>query len=656
MCAIVGILAEDRRDLVPLQAMITSLRHRGPDDEGYLLADSRQRRVEAFRGPDSYVGIPYPPLPAEPPPGFDLGLGHRRLSIIDLSPAGHGPMASADGRLWITYNGEVFNYKELRQELRGRGHEFRSESDTEVLLAAYAEWGEGCLDRLNGMFAFAVYDAGRNRLFAARDRYGIKPFYYHHQPGRLLVFASEIKALLCHPAVPCRPHQPTVLGFLKDGAIDESEQTFFEDILALPGGHSLALDLASRTPSVRRWYQVPDGPPERCSAEEFRELLEDAVRLRLRSDVDVGTCLSGGLDSSSLVGLTARLRDPSGSGYRRSVSVVYADPGIDERDYVSEVVALFGVEASRATPTSEELLRDLPRLVRHQDEPFPSLAKYSQWRVMDLAAAQGLRVLLDGQGSDELLGGYHYHFGPYLAERWARDGLRSALGQARAARAVTGRPLAFFLALMSYHALPAPRALRGWAIGRLATQGRVPARLFDPLLVRQVGHLPVTRHARRPSLRAEREAAVFRSSLPALLRYEDRSSMAFSIEARTPFLDFRLVERALRLPADELIRDGWTKRILREAMKGTVPESVRLRRDKLGYATPEERWLFELAEPVRGWLGREARVAGFFRDGALSAWLSGSDRELADRRGLWRLVAVELWLRYLEGRGREPST
>jgi asparagine synthase (glutamine-hydrolysing) len=480
--------------------------------------------------------------------------------------------------------------------LRKLGHAFRTACDTEVLLAAWSEWGPDCLHRLNGMWAFGLYDARRRLLFASRDRFGVKPFHYAWD-GRRLVFASEIKGLRAHPGVPGGPHEDTLRAFLTGGFLDEGEATFFEGIRSLPPGHSLSLDIDTRALRVVRWYDLPHPEERPGSPEELRGLLESAVALRLRSDVDVGSCLSGGLDSSSIVLLTARLRDVSAGGRHRVFSVLYPDVGLDESPFVDSVVRASGVEASAARPTSAELLADLPRVAQDQDEPFPSAGVYSQWRVMRLANEAGIRVLLDGQGGDEALAGP-----------------TRALGEARAAARVTGRPLAFFLGLFAYHALPIPETLRARLLASSATHGRVPANLLN----RAAGGRALPRSARhqaRRTLAHERRAELSAASLPALLRYEDRSSMAFSIEARTPFLDYRLVERALALPATNLIRDGWTKALLREAMKGLLPEEVRLRRDKLGFGTPERRWLREIAPQVREWL---------------------------------RLVSAELWLRQLE--------
>ncbi|PYQ45092.1 MAG: asparagine synthase (glutamine-hydrolyzing) [Acidobacteria bacterium] len=644
MCGIAGVVAPSAALLRPLPAMLAALRHRGPDDEGYVIVESGSRRARAHRGRDTVDGLRYPPFPAELPAGADLGLGHRRLAILDLSSAGHGPMPSADGHRWITYNGEIYNYLELREELKGLGHSFASATDTEVILAAWQEWGPECLPRFNGMWAFALYDGKRNVLFCARDRFGVKPLHYH-AAGGLFAFASEIKGLLAHPAVPRRPRESALHAFLVAGALHEDAETFYGGIHTLAAGHHLTLDLPSRSLEIHRWYTLPDVPERPEAAREIGDLLADSVRLRLRSDVDVGTCLSGGLDSSSIVALSARLRE--GNRGRRSFSIVYADPGLDESVHIDTVVSATGVEPGRSTPTSADLLRDLPALVRHQDEPFPSASVYSQWRVMALAREARVPVLLDGQGADEVLAGYHYHYGPYLAGVAARRGVAAALREAARARRATGRPWSFFLGLLAYHSVPLPAAVRALAVRAQASQGRVPPELMTREL-RAHGRASSERHQPRTDLRCELRAGLGSTSLPPLLRYEDRNSMAFSVEARTPFLDYRLVERAAALPDSELIHDGWTKAVLREAMKGIVPDSVRCRRDKLGFATPERRWLREIAPEVRAWLGSASRLRDRLDGDALRSWLAGSDTELSRRPGLWRLVSAELWLRGLE--------
>jgi asparagine synthase (glutamine-hydrolysing) len=643
MCGIAGIFSPDAAALGAIASMTAAVRHRGPDDEGYVFIDSASGRAWPRRGADSVPAFAHQDVVGRPPDGADLALGHRRLAILDLGPGGHGPMASRDERLWVSYNGEIYNYLELRAELEKRGHRFSTGCDTEVLLAAWLEWEEAALDRCNGMFAFALFDARRRRLYCARDRFGVKPLHYSWD-GEQLAFASEIKAVVTHPRVPRRPDERRLLGFLARGALDEDGHTFFEGVRSLPASHLLTLELATRRLQVRPWYRLPPGggggDPGAIGA-----LLEDAVRLRLRSDVDVGTCLSGGLDSSSIVALTARLRGRSDRG-RRSFSIVYAEPGLDEGRFVDEVVRATGVDSARTTATAADLLRDLPALVRAQDEPIPSPGPYSHWRVMALASEAGVKVLLDGQGADETLAGYHYQFGPYLAEISRRRGLAAALRAAAALRRVTGVSPGLLAGLLAYHRLPMPKSWRNRIVGRFATHGYVPRSALSRAYLDEHGPLPGGRHQPRATLSEELRAELTSTSLPALLRYEDRNSMAFGIEARTPFLDFRLVEAALALPAEALIRDGWTKAPLREAMRGVLPEAVRMRRDKLGFPTPERRWLVELAGPVREWLGPGSLLATRLRPGLLDRWRNRSDEELGRQRGLWRLVAAEHWLRH----------
>ncbi|HEY3120314.1 MAG TPA: asparagine synthase (glutamine-hydrolyzing) [Vicinamibacteria bacterium] len=645
MCGIAGVCGGGPDDSRPLPAMTAALRHRGPDDEGYLLADTRRGWAQPFGGADTVRDLHLEPWPAAVPAGADVALGCRRLAIIDLTAAGHQPMPAPGGRFWVAYNGEIFNYRELRAELEGLGHAFRTGSDTEVLLAAWSQWGPEALHRFNGMWAFALYDARQRTVFCARDRFGVKPFHYFWD-GDVFAFASEIKGLLAHPRVPRRPHDPALRAFLVDGAMDEGEETFFAGILRLGAGRLLTCSVPERRLAVSRWYALPEPAAERRDPAGLRALLEDAVRLRLRSDVDVGTCLSGGLDSSSIVALTARLRGDGVRTARRAFTVTHPDAEIDESAHAAAVVAATGVQPARTTPTSRELLEDLPALARAQDEPFASSSVYAQWRVMRLARETGVTVLLDGQGADEVLAGYHYHFGPLLAEIARSEGWPAALAEARQAHRVTGRPLSFFLGLLAYHGLPVPAALRARVVARAATQSRLPRSLLDPAFAAGDGGGHSERHRPRPSLAEERRAEITSTSLPALLRYEDRNSMAFSVEARTPFLDYRLVEWALALPARALIRDGWTKAPLREAMRGALPETVRLRRDKIGFATPESRWLREIAPQVREWLGPAARTRPLLRRGRLQSWLSGLDGARPTPPGLWRLLSVELWCRH----------
>ena len=336
-------------------------------------------------------------------------------------------MSSRDGRFWITYNGEIYNYIELRTQLQALGFHFSTASDTEVLLAAFEAWGVEAHQRLNGMWALAILDLRDRRLVLSRDRFGEKPLFYRHDRSSF-TFASEIAALLVDR--PLRAVDEKALSsFLARGVVDEGERTFFEGVTRVPPGGLLALDLDSLDIAVSRWYALPPGTGAEPLAGEFRDLLDDAIRIRRRSDVPVGTCLSGGLDSSAITALSSR-QIGGGGGYH-AFSAVYADAGISEGPYVKAAVAATGVIDHVVTPDGASLRDELATYVKTQGEPTPSLGAYTQYCVARVAAAAGVKVLLDGQGADELLAGYHYQAGPYLAETWSERGLPAAIRAAR---------------------------------------------------------------------------------------------------------------------------------------------------------------------------------------------------------------------------------
>jgi asparagine synthase (glutamine-hydrolysing) len=371
--------------------MSERLTHRGPDGEGARTCGS-------------------------------TGLVHRRLAIIDLTDEGLQPMTNEDGTLWLVFNGEIYNYVELREELVRAGHRFHSRSDTEVILHAYEEWDTGCLGRFNGMWAFALWDDRRQRLFCARDRLGIKPFYYT-QAGSSFLFASEIKALLAHPGAGARPDDGTLGTYLAWGVLDHSGRTMFDGIFQLEPAHAMIVTPAGAEPPFRYWDvtvspAVRSGTRDDEAASRLLAVLRDATRIHLRSDVAVGTCLSGGIDSSTLTVLINDLiRDeaPAGVGTRqKTFSAVFTDKRFDESRYIDEIVAATGVDAHRVEPTPEKLWEDIDRLVWIQDEPFGSLSIYAQFCVMRLAQ-EHVKVVLDGQGADELLAGYLAYQGSYIS-------------------------------------------------------------------------------------------------------------------------------------------------------------------------------------------------------------------------------------------------
>jgi asparagine synthase (glutamine-hydrolysing) len=559
-------------------------------------------------------------------------------------------MADREERVWITYNGEIYNYLELRQELASLGWCFRSQSDTEVVLNAYQQWGPECLRRLNGMFAFGIWDTRHDRLFCARDRLGMKPFYYRLAADRML-FASEIKAILADPSQAAPPNQRTIHDYLVYGLQDHSEETFFEGIRQLRPGHSLLVEDGKLR--IERWWDLGCGePPRELSDEEavesFRALFEDAVRLHLRSDVLVGSCLSGGLDSSSIVCTVHRLLKqhragggkPTLGARLKTFTACFDDPRCDERPYVHPVVARADAESTEVFPDGRSLFEEMPRILWFQEEPLGSTSFLAQWAVMRAASDQGVHVLLDGQGGDELLCGYPGYWGSYLADLAGQWELGRLLHETSAyVRKQSRIPSTVF-------SNAARAVLPQWALDR--ARMRIKGHL--PWVSRDLsGQYPdgAAYPTRFPTALENHVAAYLQThSLPALLHHEDRNSMAFSIEARLPFLDVRLVDMLFRLPPRLKLRHGSTKFILRESMTDTLPETVRTREDKMGFATPMHRWLRETLRPdlehlfetpsfSRRSYWDPVRIRTLYRE-----FCAGRLR-LAD--SVWRWACLELW-------------
>lgn len=536
-----------------------------------------------------------------------VALGHRRLAIIDVSDAGLQPMADASGRYHLVFNGEIYNYIELREEMRSKGEVFVSESDSEVLLRAYMRWGAEALPRLRGMFAFLIWDDRDKRLFAARDRYGIKPLYlFVNQRGA--AFASEIKQLLGLPGLSGRMNIARVHDFLASGIADHTAETMHEGVMQLRGGECAIVDgSGSGSPNVevRRWYPATAGElslSEGDAAERFRDLLTDSVRLHLRSDVPVGSCLSGGLDSSAIVCLMSGMMDSGAGGSKvNTVSACYAEKSVDEKPFMDAVIEQAHTQPHFVFPKAEDVFQRASDITWHQDEPFGSTSIFAQWCVFEEARRAGVKVMLDGQGADEQLSGYHGGFSYYMADltrRWQfAQLLRTMVERNRYHGTSISEQLRFQLL----------RLLPPGLISRLRRQHRALAE-HDWLgtdILREKGNpgtalqlasdelgLPAVSDIRTLCM-----TLTYGSNLAMLLHWEDRNSMAHSIEARVPFLDHRLVEFSLALGNDHKIVGGDTKRVLRRGMRGILPEAVRERRDKLGFATPEQIWF---RGPLRG--------------------------------------------------------
>jgi asparagine synthase (glutamine-hydrolysing) len=622
-------------------AMAYALRHRGPDDEGFLLFDGAgtPRLVAGDDTPRAVAEALTPWQPQarvadEPGRAAPLVMGHRRLAIVDLSPWGHQPMSRA-GRWHIVYNGEIYNHPELRAELESLGHAFLTHSDTEVLLAALAQWGpQQALSRCNGMWAFAVLDTERRTLLVARDRFGVKPLYLWQADDGSLLLASEIKALLVHPRVRAAASAGRCVEFLRAGPRAWDTATEFEGITRFPAGHWAELSLDA--PAPLRPQPFWQRPPAADAAEPFDarradelagryvELLDDAVRLRLRADVRVGTALSGGLDSSSIAWLVNRSLRRDGRGEQQEVfSSVYPGEGVrvaDESAFIARVARQLQVRSNTVEPRVDDVPAAHERMAWALDTP-PANTLMSSWHTFALVARRGVVVTLDGQGADEELAGY---------SRYVRNWLVHApLGAALAeSRALLGAMQGFGAAVGI--------GLGGALLRRVAGRGAVHA-LARGL---RMGADP------SPTL-AEALADDFETHLRNLLLYADKTAMAWSVESRMPFMDYRIVQFLAGVPPAYKIHGGWTKWLGRHATAGHLPDQVVWRRDKMGWAIPEPVW-FE--GPLRSWLAGKLAASAFATDVARQAGVDPAAAPLSQRL---RLLNLATWHRlFFEEAGR----
>lgn len=554
-----------------------------------------------------------------------LMLGHRRLAIIDPTPASAQPFI-ADG-VTLTFNGEIYNYREIRAELTARGHAFTTEGDAEVIIAAWRQWGEACVEFFNGMFAFALWDTDKRQLFCARDRFGEKPFLYVHGAG-FFAFASEFKALLALEGVSSVIDTPRLARFLTvpaDG-LDRGETTLFPAIRQLPPAHTASIDLDTLTMrSTCYWSGQPAPEVRHLSAHDaantFRDLLTDSVRLRLRSDVPTGSCLSGGLDSGAIVCL-ARHELGESVPYH-TFSGRFPGTSADEGAYMESIAAATHPIRHDIAPKPAVLLDELAQFAWANELPVDSASQYAQYCVFRLARQNGVKVLLDGQGADEILGGYEQYFTAYLRG----GGRNSPLIASRYGDALTQ--------VQPWHAA-LPTGLRR-LLARSLNKG-------SDICFGLTGDVRVERRPPPANLHEALRRDALDGFLGTLLRYGDRNSMAHSVEVRLPFTDHRLFEFAQGLPAEQLMGDGETKRLLRQAMNGILPDMVRLRWRKHGFVPPQVNWLHD---------GLLKAVEQVVEDPSLSTlwdrrwWRSAIRRfhagDTTQAAGLWKVLATEAW-------------
>ena len=637
MCGIAGFFSES--GLSHNQFLISAsdnLRHRGPDDEGFILLNREGVFTECF-GPDSANPgmLPMARPIADFPGDFQAGMLHRRLSILVTDANGHQPMAAINRKVWISFNGEIYNYLEIKKELQLLGCVFQTRTDTEVLLQAWIHWGENCLSKLDGMFAFSVLDLERQLFFLATDHAGIKPIYYRQTPKGFF-YASEIK-VLSGISPPVSPSRKEVCRFLANGQSDETEKTMFAGIYRLTAGHCLSIPLSSKSckPEIRQWNEwnlnnsIESNPEDfqQKRSSEIRDIFQETLRLRLQADVPLGICLSGGLDSSAIAGFCAAADKGLGNQEKRKAFMAVLPSGSpgDEFPFARKMATASGFELFTTSPDPGDFIESLPDLIRTLDEPPPGMNAFSQYSVFKLVAENGVKVSLDGQGADEIFAGYPRHLEAGLLEQILHGGYESGL-QPHFSRMMVNLFRGFLpgdssVSLLKY-LKPEYAVFREDVLREAASFDNSPIRGINQTLLYD-----------------------FKSGiLPFLLKAADRNSMRWSVESRMPFADSRkLVQHLFSIPGNAKIREGRSKVLLRDAASEFVPNEILSRRDKVGFAAPNNLWLSHLLRS--DYVRSLPECPEFLDQSAFEKYAARflQNPENQDASILWRLIAFRVW-------------
>lgn len=599
MCGISCIISrsDNSIDHAELKKITNLVSHRGPDGEGYFY-------------------------------GENFAFGHRRLSIIDLSDQANQPMIYMEDFV-ITFNGAIYNYIELRAELQVFGYKFNSDSDTEVILAAYVHWGKECIKRFNGMWSFSIYDKKKNILFCSRDRFGIKPFYYYSD-DEVFVFGSEIRQLL--PFLKERKVNKQILtDFLVTGALEHTDETFFENIKKLPASNNLIYDLTNHKFEILRFYQIPvknESPKSFDKAhEEIQTKLEKSIKLRLRSDVRIGSCLSGGIDSSTVVALAA---DKYNS--KSPFKVFHAQSTEAENDesfYARQLSTDLNLELKILQPISEDFINNLEKVIEIQEEPFGGPAIYMQYFIFEQAKNSGIKVMLDGQGGDETLLGYEKYFPAYFREILKRKGVFAMCKEIYNANRNNDKmsfteTLKFIIGISSPSIRKSVYRHRAFFMKEYKDDFKYLKDFADTY----------------SDIRSLQKLEIEKTMLPELLRYEDKNSMYNSIESRLPYLDYTFVEKAVNLRSEFKINQGWTKYILRRILSDLNSEKIAWRRKKNNFNAPSETWLSEIKSLMIDEISKSKIIQSIAN---IDLLISNFDKINLITK--WRLFNIALWER-----------
>ena len=619
MCGISGIINKNNADvkLWEIKAITDVIAHRGPDGEGFLLENN-------------------------------FALGHRRLAIIDTSADGDQPMWY-ENKYAIVFNGEIYNYLEIREQLVSLGYLFTTGTDTEVILAAYDYWGVNCVSYFNGMWAFALYDKKQNTIFCSRDRFGIKPFYYSEFKGNFY-FASEIKQFTVLQDWESVANIERVYDFFVYGVMNHTTETCFKNIFQLPGGCNLLYSLDNHKYEINKWYLLEakgSNYSEEQAVKTVSDLFLNSINLHLRSDVKVGSCLSGGIDSSAIVcAINQNLKSANNVNIQETVSAVYNEIEFSEERFVDIVVESTHSISHKVTPNFEDLFSQLDTIIWHQDEPFTSTSIFAQWNVFKEASKHNLKVMLDGQGADEYLAGYHTFFGVYLFECFKKLDFFRFFKELKSIFSIHGssnglNSLFWFGNCILYNLPFVTERLRIKikAIGSNTefkwlkiSGGNIVEEMYKNSFI---------------SIKNYSNYLLNYITIPTLLHYEDRNSMAFSIESRVPFLDYKLVEFVYSLPSKFKIKEARTKYVFIKAMNDMLPNEIANRKDKVGFATPQILWVLENEDFFRKEIENSCDLLNTIidKDEVMKLFNSSIKAKKPSFNRLWNIICLAHWVK-----------
>ena len=588
MCGIAGIILKHPANfnlIQKIKSMAQTIAHRGPDGEGFLMVDENNAtpffdELSANYSRNDLKFIPHQHISTSNSNSF-LAFAHRRLAIIDLSETGHQPMSTIDAKLWITFNGEIYNYLELKAELKNAGYTFYTQSDTEVILNAYKHWGQNCVTKFNGMWAFCIYDTEQQLCFASRDRFGVKPFYYVNNIA-FFAFASEQKAFTKSDLIKANINKKALHNYLVNGLIENEPTNFFEEVTELFPGNNLVYNIKTKQISIKNYYNLQsiinltnDTLSEAQLIEKINYTFENAVKLRLRSDVEVGTCLSGGIDSSALAVTMAQYTSKPVNCF----TAIFKNQTINEEHYANLVSAQINANHFKVEPTYEGFLADLDNLIYSQDAPIWSTSTYAQYKVMQLAQQHSIKVLLDGQGADELFAGYHHHFLAKWNNLITTNNYGTAFTQINAAKKTIKNPLMFFVK------------------ERIKQKHNFNLKPLNQLLHTDFLNSNVINNQSTyfNTINTQLVSDIYDTRLKSFLKCEDRCGMWHSVESRTPFADdVELINLLFSFNGNKKIKNGVSKYLLREALKTKLPAQIYNRYDKKGFETPMDEWMKQL--------------------------------------------------------------